>query len=167
MNRPFFYSWPDRRMIIIIIILCYPDQIAGESGGPKSSVLDLFRPKKMCFRTINMCFQVRIFLSLLPRRANDDSAYYIPIHSNQYIPLIILRFEQLHCPFNMFTFWCAPIAFLFSYHGFRLKILDLNNWNVSTKMFPFTVVQCDNVLLWSFFCFNIPFKWGTLHQFYA
>ena len=33
--------------------------------------------------------------------------------------------------------------------------------------FAFSVVQCDNVLLWSFFCLNLPLKWGTLHKLYA
>merc|ERR1719510_382837 len=44
-------------IIIQLILLHHLSQIAGESGGSKSSVLDLFRPRSMAARTINMCFQ--------------------------------------------------------------------------------------------------------------
>ena len=47
-------------IIIQLILLRHLSQIAGESGGSKSSVLDLFRPRSMAARTINMCFQVKI-----------------------------------------------------------------------------------------------------------
>ena len=47
-------------IIIQLILLHHLSQIAGESGGSKSSVLDLFRPRSMAARTINMCFQVKI-----------------------------------------------------------------------------------------------------------
>ena len=29
-----------------------------EKAAPKTTVLDLFRPRKMALRTVNMCFQV-------------------------------------------------------------------------------------------------------------
>ena len=34
-------------------------------------------------------------------------------------------------------------------------------------MSSITVVQCDNVLLRSFLCIDLPLKWGTLHKFHA
>ena len=57
-------------IIIQLILLHHLSQIAGESGGSKSSVLDLFRPRSMAARTINMCFQVKIKMVKKPQ--NDS-----------------------------------------------------------------------------------------------
>ena len=68
-----------------------------EEQAAATNVLDLFRPRKMLLRTLNMFFQV------------------------------------------LFQF------FLF-------------------LSFFFAVVQCDNVLLWAFFCIDLPLKRGALRQ---